>query len=157
MVIPPVRRNDMRILRAKSRTNKRTAARVGRQKRPSKQAPKPEPKAAETTQPVDIKVPVLPWMDFDGSPNTAVPLTTLVAAMFDGHDTTEAPGTNTPAGFLSKVLRSIADDLELLNRDSERDALDHAPAIGRSLSRIESRARQSVEIARRMVKSEVLT
>lgn len=120
--------------RSKSRPTRRT-----------KHAPPAPAKAAET--PIIPPQPESAWKDGEVSPDAS--MTTLAITLLEDFEGDSPFIQHRTLEFLTRMLRSVADDCELVNATG--DGLDHTAAIRRVVERIESRARISIEIARRMV------
>jgi hypothetical protein len=132
--------------RSKSRPNRR-----------SKSAPKPagiNPTTGRNAKPAETPAipprPESPWLDGEVSPE-ASPLT-LAAGLLEDFES-DSPFVQSPAlDLLARALRAAADDCELAS--TAQDGGVHGSAIGRVLTRIESRSRIVIEIARRMIDEE---
>lgn len=108
----------------------------------SNEAPKP----AETPQPGRTGA----WIDGEVNPDASD--ATLAAELMQDFRSDTPFLDGGPLELLARTLRSIADDAELCA--AAQDGLDHGETVQRVVTRIESRARISIEIARRMVVEE---
>lgn len=107
-------------------------------------------KMGATTQ---AETPVIPpqpesaWMNGEVSQEAST--LTLAAALLEDFDS-DTPFIQVRAmDVLCRALRQAADDCELAG--AAQDGLDHAATVRRVLTRIETRSRIAIEIARRMV------
>lgn len=118
--------------------------------RTKKRAAKPAKPTAET--PIIPPQPPSAWRDGEMNPDAS--MTTLAASLLEDFESdTPFVHGDRATELLVRTLRSVADDCELAS--AVGDGLDHTQCISRVMRRIESRARVSIEIARRLASGEV--